>query len=321
MTDVAVIIAAWNAEAFIGNAVRSALAQTGISLQVIVIDDASADESLAAARAAAGDDQRLICERLDENGGPSAARNRALEIVTARYVAVLDADDTMAEGRLARLVALADDSGADIVVDNMARVTEPGGIPDCELFLAGPDAGRASTISLTDYVNPKTTARFGGGLGFLKPLFRMETVRANGLQYDISLRNSEDYYFVADLLARGATMTFTPEPGYLYTVREGSLSHRLSPALTSAILNAESRFQSKWSPEAGPDLKAAFSRRLSQLKRMDAFEALVDAIKAKDPLRSLGVLASRPAQVPFMAGRLISIALSKVFGREDRAAR
>lgn len=321
MTDVAVIIAAWNAEAFIGGAVSSALAQTGVSLEVIVVDDASSDETLEAARVAAGDDPRLICERLEENGGPSAARNRALELVTARYVAVLDADDAMVEGRLARLVPLADETDADIVVDNMARVAAPGGVPDARPFLDGPAAGRASSISLVEYVDPNTTARFGGGLGFLKPLFRLEAVRAAGLQYDVSLRNSEDYYFVAELLARGSTMTFTPEAGYLYTVREGSLSHRLSPALTSAIVAAETGFQARWSPEAEPALQAAFRRRLAQWTRMDAFEVLVAAIKSKNPARMIGAIASRPAQAPFMIGRLISIAASKVFGLSDRTAR
>lgn len=321
MTDVAVIIAAWNAEAFIGNAVRSALAQTGVSLEVIVIDDASGDETLAAAQAAAGNDQRLICKRLEKNGGPSAARNRALELVTARYAAVLDADDAMVEGRLARLVALADETGADIVVDNMARVTEPGGVPDARPFLDGSHAQKATTISLAEYVDPETTARFGGGLGFLKPLFRMEAVRAAGLQYDISLRNSEDYYFVAELLARGSTMPFTPETGYLYTVREGSLSHRLSPALTSAIVAAESRFQSQWSREAEPALQAAFRRRLAQWKRVDALEGFVAAIKRRSPVAAIGAIASHPAQTPFMIGRLISIAVSKVFGLSDRTAR
>lgn len=321
MTDVAVIIAAWNAEAFIGGAVQSALAQTGVTLEVIVVDDASSDETLAAARAAAGGDDRLVCERLDQNGGPSVARNRALELVKARYVAVLDADDAMSQGRLGRLVALADETNADVVVDNMAKVVAPDGASDEQPFLAGPDARHPQLISLAEYVDPKTTARFGGGLGFLKPLFRMDSIRTAGLRYDASLRNSEDYYFVAELLAGGATMHFTPEAGYLYTVRDGSLSHRLSPALISAIVEAERRFQSRWGTQADPALKAAFQGRQSQLNRMDAFEVLVDAIKKRRLAQCVRVLVSRPAQVPFMIGRLFSIGVAKIFGLSDPTAR
>lgn len=321
MTDVAIIIAAWNAEAFIAGAVRSALAQTGVSLEVIVIDDASSDKTLEAARLAAKGDPRLICERLDENAGPSGARNRALEIADARYFAVLDADDAMRAGRLAEMVALADESGADIIVDNMVRVGAPGGEPDSPPFLDGPEAGAPADVSLETYVDPLSVRRFGGGLGFLKPLFRMRTVREADLRYDLSLRNSEDYFFVAELLAGGAEMRYAPRPGYYYTVRDGSLSHRLNPALTSAILSAETAFQARWRANAAPGLQAAFARRMAQLRRMDAFESLVEALKARHPVRVLGVLVSRIKQAPFMLGRLAAIALAKLSGRADPLSR
>ena len=200
--DVSVIMAAWHAADFIAPAIRSALAQDGVSLELILVDDASADETLAAAREASGGDERLVLERLTQNGGPSVARNHAISIARGRYVAVLDSDDSFEPGRLARLVAFADETGADIVADNMNRVDgigAPGASGSAFLgatALAGPE-----TVDLAAYLDPATEARFGENLGYLKPLFRTETLKRTGLAYDTSLRNSEDFYLVASLLA------------------------------------------------------------------------------------------------------------------------
>jgi succinoglycan biosynthesis protein ExoU len=60
---IGVVIAAWNAAPTIGRAIASALVQPEVA-EVIVVDDASADETMAAALAA--------------DDGPAAARNRAI---------------------------------------------------------------------------------------------------------------------------------------------------------------------------------------------------------------------------------------------------
>jgi succinoglycan biosynthesis protein ExoO len=59
MPDVSVIIAAWNAERTIGRAVRSACAQQGVDLEVIVVDDASTDATAATVQAL--DETRVRC--------------------------------------------------------------------------------------------------------------------------------------------------------------------------------------------------------------------------------------------------------------------
>ncbi|HYG27477.1 MAG TPA: glycosyltransferase family A protein, partial [Caulobacteraceae bacterium] len=119
--SVAVIIAARDAEATIGRAVRGALAQPEAS-QVIVVDDGSLDRTSAAADAAADGSDRLVIERLETSGGPSRARNLALSLARAPYVCVLDADDFMLPGRLACLLGRID--GRDMIADDLLRVDE-----------------------------------------------------------------------------------------------------------------------------------------------------------------------------------------------------
>lgn len=312
-TDVSVIMAAWSAEAFIAPAIHSALQQGGVSLEVIVVDDASPDDTMGAALTAAEGDTRLRTVRMETNGGPAAARNRGIELARGRYLAVLDADDTFEPGRLEVLVALADESGADIVADNMNEVVVPavaGAQP--KPFLKPDTVSTHADISLTDYLDPASAARFGNELGYLKPLFRAETLARTGQCYDLSLRNSEDFYLVACLLAEGATMQLSPLRGYNYSVREGSISHRLTLDQIAAILDADRAFEDKYGARLQPAEQRALRHRRRHLNQWDALLQVVEGLKERRPQRVLSAAASKPTAVPFIAARLASIGWQKL---------
>lgn len=90
--SVAVIIAAHNAAETIGKAVISALAQPQTT-EVVVVDDASEDGTSDAAHRAGAGDPRLTIIRNEQNLGPSASRNIAIDASSAPYIAILDGDD------------------------------------------------------------------------------------------------------------------------------------------------------------------------------------------------------------------------------------
>ncbi len=95
MHDVSVVIPCFRCGSTVGRAVASALAQSMPPLEVIVVDDASADDTgraLEALRRERGDD-RLRIITLARNGGAAAARNAAWDAARGEFVAFLDADD------------------------------------------------------------------------------------------------------------------------------------------------------------------------------------------------------------------------------------
>jgi glycosyltransferase involved in cell wall biosynthesis len=92
-------MAAFNEEAFIGEALRSVSAQTYRPVEVIVVDDGSSDRT---AEVAASHDVRLL--RLPHSG-PSAARNAGLAVARGEYWTIFDADDVMPPERLSHQVA------------------------------------------------------------------------------------------------------------------------------------------------------------------------------------------------------------------------
>jgi teichuronic acid biosynthesis glycosyltransferase TuaG len=114
-----VVIPAYNAERTLGSCLASVMAQTLAPLEVLVVDDHSADGTAGVVRdwqtrfSAAGIDCKYLAQPV--NQGPSAARNRGVREACGEFVAFLDADDTWMEDKLATVDAFAKPSNAGLV--------------------------------------------------------------------------------------------------------------------------------------------------------------------------------------------------------------
>ncbi|WBV44043.1 glycosyltransferase [Pseudoroseomonas cervicalis] len=102
---VTVIMTAWNAAGTIGPAMRSVLAQTHTRLRLVVVDDASTDNTLEVVRGLAAQDPRILVLQQPRNGGTYAAKNRALSLLHSDYYTFHDSDDWMHPCRIERHVA------------------------------------------------------------------------------------------------------------------------------------------------------------------------------------------------------------------------
>lgn len=279
--DVSVIIAAWKAADFVERAVHSALLSRGVTVEVVVVDDASPDRTFAVLGRIAAHDSRVIIDRLPANGGPSAARNRALSLASGAFIAVLDADDTIEPNRLSRMVAMAERRAADVVVDNMKEVDANGRLLSSGLFLKSPAFSTDRNIDLATWIAFNQPMKAGDCIGYLKPLMRRVTLDRHRAAYDTALRNSEDYYLVAELLAQGARMHYLSEPGYRYTRSTASTSHRLKPEHTRAWLEAEARYIRRFGAALSAGQQHALARRARSLRHVDQLVAATEALKSR----------------------------------------
>jgi len=150
-STVAVLVAAYNAERTIRQAVESVLAG-GFPCDVFVIDDASRTSAADALGDLRG---RVTAIRLARNVGPAAARNAGLAAILAggyRYVAIMDADDVSRPGRLARQAAFLDahptvgavgtfvrfcDEATGETIFVRERPTDPAGVRNMMFFNIG----------------------------------------------------------------------------------------------------------------------------------------------------------------------------------------
>ena len=99
---VSILIPAYNAEEFIADAIRSAIAQTWRHKEIIVVDDGSTDGTAEVARGFASKNVVVLSK---ENQGAAAARNLAFQLSQGEYVQWLDADDLLAPDKIERQFA------------------------------------------------------------------------------------------------------------------------------------------------------------------------------------------------------------------------
>jgi len=107
LPEVSVVIPTYNASRSIEAAIRSVAQQAYPNLEVILVDDASTDDTAARAEQALQRyGLRHTVVRSPRNQGPATARNTAVRLAQGEYVAFLDADDEWLPGKLVRQVKL-----------------------------------------------------------------------------------------------------------------------------------------------------------------------------------------------------------------------
>jgi succinoglycan biosynthesis protein ExoU len=297
--DICVVIAAFDAEATVGRAVRSALAEPEAA-EVLVIDDGSRDDTAAVARWSDDGSGRLkVFTQPTRGRGPAAARNRALAESRAAWICPLDSDDYFLPGRLAALRREAD--GFDLVADDLLQVDDGAPVGSAKPLI-GLDL--PLTLGFAEFVraNISRPNRPRGELGFLKPLIRRGFLEANGLAYDESLRLGEDFVLYATALARGARFRLVEACGYVAVARVDSLSGRHDGADLLRLLEADRRLLATLDHPAEISALRAHARHLAGKVKLREF---LDARRAGGIAAALGVLASSPGVAPYVFGRAV----------------
>ncbi len=153
---VSIVIPVYNAEAFVGEAVASALGQTYDPIEVIAVDDGSPDRSIDVLQGF--DDRRLRIVR-QPNGGLAAARNAGIREARGEFIALLDADDIYEPEKVARHIShfseepslgvsfshstLIDVSGRPL---NKAQTPRPGSVTPERLLLGNPLSNGSTAV-------------------------------------------------------------------------------------------------------------------------------------------------------------------------------
>ena len=293
MAEATVIIAAWNAEAFIAKSIESALNQNGVAVQVVVVDDASTDRTGEIAA-----EYNVDYIRLSENGGPAKARNAGLAHATKDWVAVLDSDDTMSAHRIASMIDIAEKKSADLVLGNFDCVDEFGAHLESSDLLEGLAGAETEPLSVATYLAQN---QFGGAspqTGYLKPLFRRSKLVQADLKYDETLRNSEDFHIVLRAIALGAKTIVSTAPDYQYTVRSGSISHRVDTEKLMALQNADLAFEQEFGSDLSADALKLLEQRKQSLAEIVDSEVVLGFLKTGKLRSAITAATRKPSSLP-----------------------
>ena len=292
-TATSVIIAAYNAEGTLERAVRSALMQGDVT-EVFVVDDCSTDGTLSVAHQLRTLDSRVKVSAALCNAGPSAARNLAIAQSSAPWIAILDADDYMLDGRLAALHRSSDD--ADFVADALVRVIEGAPPPHVELTLS------PAPLTFSDFVLGNLGTHTGPlDLGYLKPLLRRAFITQHALRYREDMRLGEDYELYARAIALGARFLTCQPAGYISVERPGSLSKEHGEADLLRLRDCDDGLASIRPLNA--DEQRALRRHWNSVDCRLQWRRLISAVKTHDVGAAISTFRS-PEAAAFLAARL-----------------
>lgn len=290
--DVSFAIACFNAAGFLEEAVRSALAQQGVSVEVLIVDDGSTDGSQAMAKRLAGEDPRVRALQTAQNSGPGGARNVAIEQMRGRWYAILDADDLVLPDRTRRLLDLAEQHDAQIVADNLIQFGE--GIDDTVMFDIAPADGTRE-LDLTDYLARSQMFGKHANPGYLKPMIRRDAIVRTGLRYNEQMRIGEDDELIIRALSAGLRYFVSGYAGYRYRRHDQSVSHRLSLANLEKMVDAEVGV-AKLLPLPISN-HPAYRGRWAALMRARAFTRSIEALKQRRPISAALEIARYPSAI------------------------
>ncbi len=288
--DVTFVIAAYNSADTIAAAVESALAQDEVTLEVVVVDDQSSDNTREVVLGLSQQDARVRLIALERNLGPGGARNAGIDAAVGRWIAVLDSDDVIQPLRTRRMIDRAESGTAEIVVDNLDVVYTDGRAR--ETMFPANFLGQLGTLTLENFIASNIIFRSTFNFGYMKPMFRREFLNENALRFRPDLRIGEDYLLLASALAVGARCAIEPSPGYIYNIREGSISRVLEIQHVDAMIAADEDFLSRYTlPPAASEAQRMRTRSLVEARH---FLMLVSSIKRRSIMDVIKIAAKDP---------------------------
>jgi succinoglycan biosynthesis protein ExoO len=268
--SVSVVIPVFNSGPLLGRAVASVIAQTQSALEIIIVDDASTDSTWEFASELAAKHPEIVLIKLENNGGPSKARNVAIEAARGEWIAILDADDAWKPRRIEALTELGNETGADYVADNQVYYDAA---LETESKIGFVPRWPYKKISLEDVFENDLIGVSEFTYSVLKPFIRKSFLKSKNIKYDENLRCGEDFVMTCEVLINGGVSVLTSEPLYIYTTRTGTLSGKSSPHSKTVhkfdvVIRASQEFMERHRGEVGPRLWAAHKRRQKQLLRL-----------------------------------------------------
>ena len=208
---VSVVMAAYNGGALIEPTVASVLAQDFGDFELIVVDDASTDDTLARLRGFA--DPRLRIHAAPTNGGPVVARNTAFAMARGRYIVGLDQDDLCHPDRFSTQIGWLEAHPEAVLVASAVNLLEAGAV-------LPPRAPLRTRPALLDW-----RLQFGNPLVWSSVMIRAEALRRLDVFERVDRIFAEDFDLYHRLSALG-TLARIDRPLVTYRIHPGGASRR-----------------------------------------------------------------------------------------------
>ena len=223
-----VIIPLYNSEEYIAETIDSVLNQTYKNIEVIVVDDGSADGSLAIAKKYESDNVHVYHQ---ENSGAPAARNYGFRLSKGQYIQYLDADDKLTPRKIEKQVAVLGKAGQDAIATSAVFVSEGGkeylwNMPE---IYHDYESGFDLLVDLWRCFVPSLAHG-----AYLTPRKFIEESRG----WDESLKKNQDGEFFSRILINVRKVVCIEGEGQVWCIRQDSTSHKVNIVKTESVLRS-----------------------------------------------------------------------------------
>lgn len=249
---VSIIMPAFNTAEYIGEAIKSVQTQRYNYWQLVIVDDASTDETVQTVNKYMNSDDRIFLYVNETNKGVANARNIALSYSEGDVVCFLDSDDYIGQEFLMNRLSALLNTNADMLVAGFTVVQDSGKIksvvkPRQEML------GNHSGL-ITPY-----------DLG-LEPYLHSYMIRANiakQVKFDQELSLSEDRDYLYKVYSLCDSIEVIDDVSYMYRQRNSSLTHEIDTLNLIKSVYVEKRIYER---EKGSENEiASFNRYVNQI--------------------------------------------------------
>lgn len=234
LPGVSVILPTYNSARYIGSCVQSVLNQTFKDFELIVVDDASTDDTLKIVMEMAQRDKRIrIVKHAKNSGTAGEPRNTGLRISRGKYIGFLDSDDMYTPTALAELVSIAEKWNADVVHTEQVYFPENQTIdvtPETKFTTFSKETGgfckepTLETDNLAERVQMFCRSRLFGWVH--NKLYRRDFIMEKNLYFD-KLFTSEDIVFYFKVICTAPRIVRVPNIVYIYRHNPDSITRRM----------------------------------------------------------------------------------------------
>jgi glycosyltransferase involved in cell wall biosynthesis len=229
LPSVSIVMPVYNAEPYVGEAIRSMLGQRHADFECIVIDDGSTDGTDAVIRGFR--DPRIRYLRNDGNRGLVYTLNRGVQEARGRYIARMDGDDISLPERLERQVAYLDGHPEVDLVATVVKLVDAAGNP---MGYWKEDREHVTGQSILDFLPVNNC------IAHPSVMVRAEVLKAFG--YLDSQRQAEDYDLWLRLAAAGKVIHKIGEPLLLHRILPRSFTRQRQQNVFFKIAETKLRF-------------------------------------------------------------------------------
>lgn len=215
---VSIIIPAFNVENYISRAIESSLQQTYSDIEVIIVDDGSADNTLQIANKYAVKDCRVKV-RSKDNGGVSSARNIGLQVASGSKLIFLDSDDWLELNAIQHLVSLSKHNKDLLICCDRYWVSESEDNKTTKVYPA--KRIPTKTVAIKDALMCIGSGKYNLQSACYK-LFDRSIIEKHSLRFQETIHYGEDGLFVYEYLKLTKGLVYTSEPLWDIYERTGS---------------------------------------------------------------------------------------------------